>query len=215
MTLDLTTIFLVILAGITSVASPCVLPVLPVVMTGTSEDHRFRPLLIVAGLSITFILMGIVSTLFGSLISERIFYIEKIVGVIIIAFGVLMILNRNPFNYLTFLQSIQVNSRGVFSGLILGLSLGIIWIPCIGPILSGVLAMVAVQNQIVSGVVLLLFYALGFSIPMLIAGYGSQFFRQKISFIQKHPIWIRFLSGGILVVFGFYIVNWGLLGFGF
>ena len=58
-------------AGVASVASPCVLPVIPIVIAGTDKDHKYRPLLIVLGLSFTFIAMGVISSLFGSLFANK------------------------------------------------------------------------------------------------------------------------------------------------
>ncbi|MBC8146361.1 MAG: sulfite exporter TauE/SafE family protein, partial [Bacteroidetes bacterium] len=91
---------------------------------------------------------------------------------------------------------------------------GLIWIPCVGPMLSGVLTMVATKGQILYGVVLLLFYSLGFAIPMLIMGYSSQALRQKIRSVQQYSLAIRIVSGSILIVFGLYILLNGILGFG-
>jgi cytochrome c biogenesis protein CcdA len=215
MDITLGNILLTFLAGITSVASPCVLPVIPIIVTGTSEDYRHRPLLIVLGLSIAFILMGIVSTLFGSLVAGRILYIEKAVGLLIVLFGALMLFDINPFKKITLLSRFQGGSGGRWSGLIMGLALGIIWIPCIGPMLSGVLALVAGKANLATGIVLLAIYSLGFSIPMLLAAYSSQFFRQKIAVVQKYPLVIRFISGTILILFGLYIFQQGLVSFGF
>lgn len=215
MDLTLTNLSLALIAGITSIASPCVLPIIPIIVTGTKDDHKYRPLLIVLGLSFTFILMGLITVLFSELIAGKFMYLEKVVGSIIICFGFLMLLDRNVFKSLTLFSQLQIKSGGRWSGFVLGLSLGIIWIPCIGPVLSGVLAMVAVQGKLLSSVILLAFYSLGFAIPMLVAGYSSQLFRQKITIIQKYPLLIRFISGGILIVFGVYIFNQGIIGFYF
>jgi cytochrome c-type biogenesis protein len=125
-----------------------------------------------------------------------------------------MLFDINLFKKLVFPSKLQVRSEGTFSGLFLGLALGIIWIPCIGPVLSGVLALVATQGKMASGAFLLAVYSIGFSIPILIAGYGSHFFRRKISVVQKHPLLIRFFSGGLLIAFGIYIFKQGLLSFG-
>ncbi len=213
MDISLTNIFFIFIAGLTSVISPCILPVVPIIVTGTSNDHKFRPLLIVAGLSISFIIMGVVSTIFGALIAGRFLYIEKAAGVIIALFGILMLFDVNLFKKATFFGRFQSNFKGNWSGFFLGLSLGIIWIPCIGPILSGVLALVASQGKLVGGIVLLMVYSLGFSVPILLAGYGSQLFRQRITGIQKHRLIIRILSGSILILFGIYIFDQGLLNF--
>ena len=96
-------ILLVFSAGLASVLSPCVLPVLPIVVSGTGDDGRFRPLLIVSGLTLTFIVMGIVSSLFGSVVGSKIYYIEKVVGVVIVLFGVLLVVNINLFKHFGFI----------------------------------------------------------------------------------------------------------------
>ena len=55
-------------AGLASVASPCVLPVVPIIVTGTTDDHRWRPALVVAGIATSFVVMGVVTSLFGAMI---------------------------------------------------------------------------------------------------------------------------------------------------
>lgn len=200
-------------AGFLSVASPCVLPVLPIIVTGSESDSRFRPLLIVLGLSLTFILMGVVTSAFGSLITGRMYYIEKIAGSIIVVFGLLMLADKNIFKNVTFFNRLSGPRKGIWSGFVIGATLGLIWIPCIGPLLSGVLAMVATKANIGYGVLLLAFYSLGFSIPVFLAGYFSQFFRKKLGTMQKSAMAIRIISGVLLILFGIYIIVNGLVAF--
>lgn len=202
-------------AGLGSVASPCVLPVVPIIVTGTEDDHRYRPLLIVAGLSITFILMGVVSSMFGSLLAGgTMVYIEKTAGVVILVFGLLTLADRNVFKGFQFFQRIGAGARGPWSGLILGLTLGLIWIPCIGPFLTSILAMVASEGQLLKGVLFLGVYSLGFAVPMLLAAYFSRFFRERLRRVQRHQLLLRLLGGGVLVVFGLYVLLHGIVGFG-
>jgi cytochrome c-type biogenesis protein len=208
-------LWLVFAAGVASVLSPCVLPVVPIVVTGTGEDHRLRPVLVVSGLAASFILMGVVSSLFGSFIGTKMAYVEKAAGVLIIVFGVLLILNVNLFKHLGFLSGFVSKSRGRFGGFALGATLGVIWIPCVGPMLSGVLAMVATRREILTGIVLLSVYSLGFAVPMLVAGYASQFFRKRLTKAGKYQIAINIGSGVILVVLGFLIVTRGIIGLNF
>ena len=162
------------LAGLTSIASPCVLPVVPIIITGTKEDHKLRPLLIVGGLSLSFITMGVITSIFGGAVSGIMPALEKAAGAAVIIFGLLMLLDINIFKKFTFFYKFQSNSQGRWSGLVLGITLGLVWIPCVGPMLSGVLALVATQGKLLSGLILLSFYSLGFAIPMLLAGYASQ-----------------------------------------
>jgi cytochrome c-type biogenesis protein len=79
--------------------------------------------------------------------------------------------------------------------------------------LSGVLAIVAVQGKVATGVFLLLVYSLGFAVPMLIAAYASQFFRTRFRKIGRYPVLINIVSGVILIAFGLFIVFKGVLGF--
>ncbi len=213
--LSLTTLLMVTFAGLASIASPCVLPMVPIIITGTEDDHKYRPLLIVTGLSFSFILMGVLTSLFAGAVAGVMPTIEKVVGVVVILFGLSMLLGINIFKKLTFFyKAQQFQSKGKWSGLILGMTLGIIWIPCVGPMLSGVLALVATQGQLTSGLILLAFYSLGFSIPMLLAGYASQTIRHKIRAVNAHPMAIRLVSGLLLIIFGYYILTAGMLAIG-
>lgn len=209
--LSLTSIALTIVAGMASVASPCVLPVVPIIVTGTESDHKYRPVLIVLGLSISFILMGVVTSLFGGALAGIMPVMEKFAGVLVIFFGLLMLFDINLFKKITVFSGIRGNSQGRWSGLIMGLTLGLVWIPCVGPMLAGVLTMVATDGRLLSGIVLLTCYSLGFAIPMLLLGYASQSIRQRIKQVNAHPLAIRLISGGLLIAFGLYIVTQGML----
>ncbi len=197
-------------AGLASVASPCVLPVVPVIVTGTADDHRSRPALVVAGIATSFVLMGVVTSLFGAAIGPALPWLEKAVGALVVASGLLLLADVNVFERLTALQRLG-GRGGRGSGLLLGLSLGLVWIPCVGPMLSSVLATVAAQGRLATGVVLLLVYALGFAVPMLAVGYGSQALRQRIRAVAAHPRAVRWASGGLLVAFGVLILRKGML----
>ena len=197
-------------AGLASVASPCVLPVVPLHVTGTAEDHRARPALIVAGLAASFVLMGIITSLFGAAIGPAVPRLEKVVGALVVAFGLLLLAGINPFARLGLLSRLGA-AGGRTSGLVLGLSLGLVWIPCVGPMLSGVLATVATRGSLATGVALLLAYAGGFAVPMLLVGYGSQALRQRVRAVAAHPVAVRWASGLLLVAFGALILKRGML----
>jgi cytochrome c-type biogenesis protein len=211
MDLGLSTLALSFGAGLASVASPCVLPVLPIIVAGTAEEHRSRPALVVLGIALSFVVMGVLTSLFGAAVGPAIPALEKVVGVLVIVFGVLMLADVNLFKRLSWFQRIQVQGGGRWSGLLLGLSLGLVWIPCVGPMLSSVLAMVAAQGTLLAGVSLLLVYSLGFAVPMLAVGYGSQSLRQRVRLVAAHPAVVRWASGGLLVAFGVLILKKGML----
>ncbi len=211
MDLGLSAIALSFGAGLASVASPCVLPVVPIIVTGTADEHRWRPALVVAGIGTSFVAMGVATSLFGSVVGPALPALEKVVGALVVLSGLLLLADVNVFRRLTWLQRIQSPGRGPWSGLLLGLSLGLVWIPCVGPLLSGVLATVAAHGTLVSGIVLLFVYSLGFAVPMLAVGYGSQALRQRVRLVASHPVAVRWVSGLLLVAFGGLILHKGML----
>lgn len=211
--LSLTSMAMALIAGMVSIASPCVLPVVPIIITGTEQDHRYRPLLIVLGLSTSFVLMGVITTLFAGAVAGIMPLVEKIAGVVILLFGLLLLADVNLFKRFTLFSNLQTGSGGRWSGLIMGLTLGLVWIPCVGPMLSGVLALVATDGRLSTGLLLLLCYSLGFALPMLLLGYASQRVRRNVKRVNAHPLIIRLVSGSILIAFGVYILTYGMLGF--
>ena len=97
MDLGIANILLAVGAGLASVLSPCVLPVIPVVMAGAERKDRLRPLLVVLGLAVTFMAMGAVSSLFGEFLIGRTRTIEVAGALIILAMGLLVLFDLNIF----------------------------------------------------------------------------------------------------------------------
>lgn len=197
-------------AGFASVLSPCVLPILPIVAAGSEKDHKLRPVVLSLGLATSFVAMGILSSLAGSWLASRMRVIEIVAGILVAAMGLLLLLGIDTFKNLTIFQRFSHKAgTGPFSGFVLGMALGLVWIPCVGPFLSSVLAMVASQGSLGGGVVLLLIYSLGFSVPVLVAGYASHWFRSKTQAVRKHAMLVRIAGGSLLISLGLYIAFQG------
>ncbi len=211
MAIGLSTLALSFGAGLASVASPCVLPVVPIIVAGTAEEHRSRPALVVAGIAASFVAMGIASSLFGGAIGPALPALEKVAGALVLATGLLLLADVNLFKRLTWFQRVGPVGGGRWSGLLLGASLGLVWIPCVGPLLSSVLAMVATRGSLAVGVILLLVYSAGFALPMLAVGYGSRALRTRVRSVAAHPVAVRWASGLLLVAFGAVILRSGML----
>jgi cytochrome c-type biogenesis protein len=200
-------------AGVASVLSPCVLPVIPIIMAGAERKDRLRPLIVVVGLSLAFMTMGAISSLFGTYLIGKTRSIEISGAVVIIILGLMVLFDLSIFKRFYQLSSIRVKGEGRIGALILGMSLGLIWVPCVGPFLSTTLTMVGTSGQLATGIVLLGFYSLGLAIPMLIIGYSSQVLQNKLKELLKHEILLRYASGGTLVVFGLYSIIAGNMAF--
>jgi cytochrome c-type biogenesis protein len=205
---------LVLGAGVASVLSPCVIPVVPLIVTGTATDHKLRPVLIVSGLALAFIAMGVVSSLFGAVIGPWMYKAEKVVGAIIVLFGLLLLLDVNLFKHIGGLSRLAEHAGGRTNGFVLGVLLGIIWIPCVGPMLSGVLALVATEQRVTTGIAYLLIYSVGFAVPMLLVAYASQAVRGRFRALAGGQRVINAVSGALLIVLGLFIVFKGVAAFG-
>ena len=213
MDFSIVTLLMAIGAGLASVLSPCVLPVIPIIMAGAEREDRLRPMIIVAGLAISFMSMGAVSSLFGALLIGKTRYIEIGGSAIIVIMGLMVMFDLSIFKRFYQLSNIRVTGEGRIGGLILGLSLGVIWVPCVGPFLSSTLTMVATSGQLATGIILLGFYSLGLAIPMLIIGYSSQLIQNKIRGLLRHDTALRYITGGVLVAFGLYSIVKGNVAF--
>lgn len=213
MDFSIVTVFMAIGAGVASVLSPCVLPVIPIIMAGAEREDRLRPLIVVIGLAISFMAMGAVSSLFGALLIGKTRYIEIGGSAIIVLMGFMVMFDMSIFKRFYQLSNLRVKGEGRVGGLILGLSLGIIWVPCVGPFLSSTLTMVATSGQLAVGIILLGFYSLGLAIPMLIVGYSSQLLQNRIKGLLRHDSILRYVTGGTLVAFGLYSIIKGNMAF--
>lgn len=193
-------------AGLASVMSPCVLPVVPIIMAGSERDDRLRPLILVLGLSLSFMAMGAASSLFGALLVGKTRYIELFGSYIIMALGLMVIFDLSIFKRMTRLSNIRVEGTGRFGALILGMALGLVWVPCVGPFLSSILTMVGTKGELTYGITLLGLYSMGLSIPMLLLGYSSQLLQNRLKSLLRHDRIFRVVSGGVLVFYGLYSV---------
>jgi len=200
-------------AGLASVLSPCVLPVIPVIMAGAERKDRLRPVLIVLGLAATFMAMGAVSSLFGALLVGRTRSIEVAGALVIMVMGLMMLFNVNAFKRLYRFSNVRVKGEGRLSGLVLGMALGLVWVPCIGPMLSSILAMVGARGELARGIILLGFYSLGLAIPMLAVAYSSHLLQSRLRAVAQHETLVRTVTGSVLVAFGLYSIIHGNVAF--
>jgi cytochrome c biogenesis protein CcdA len=195
------------LAGIVSVLSPCVLPLLPIVLAYSTGESRLKPLAIIAGLTISFIIMGIAASAFGNLFLPYINELKILAEIIIIIIGISMIIEKDILGFFSKCTGRMHNEgKGLLGGLVIGASLGIIWIPCVGPILASILTLVALESNLIYGAMLLTIYSMGFAIPMLLIAYSAKLSGDRLSKLSKFDVEIKKVAGSILVLVGLWMV---------
>lgn len=207
-------LFLAFLAGVVTVVTPCVLPILPPLLAG-SIGNRFRPLMIVLGSTVTFTLMGGLFSVLGIATGElgrgmRLFFVALIIG-----FGLVWVDDEINDIYTRYSSRIvnmfmrrpsASKDETLLGAFVLGLSLGIIWIPCVGPILGAVLSFVAIKGNLLSGSLMLLSYSIGLGIPMLAIAYGGKGVSSRLSWTQSHSGTIKKIAGIVLILTGLAIL---------
>ncbi|MFQ5800502.1 MAG: cytochrome c biogenesis CcdA family protein [Candidatus Hydrothermarchaeales archaeon] len=201
---------LAFLAGVVTVATPCVLPILPPMLAG-SVGHKLRPVLIVLGSMTTFTLMGglfsvigIAAGSFGS--AMRLFLIILIIG-----FGAVWVdddINELYTKYFTIVLSkifknpAPPKNDSLAGAFVLGLSIGIVWIPCVGPILGTVLGFVVLKGNLIYGSMMLVSYSVGLGIPMLAIAYGGKQLSGQLEWTKRNTVRIKKLAGWVLILTG-------------
>lgn len=171
-----------ILAGVLTIAAPCTLPMLPILLGASiGRSSHLRPAMIALGFVASF---SAVALLLGAL--TRLFdfdpnVLREAAAILLLGFGLLMLWPA-PFEWL----SIRLNGwlnlgaaggvqhEGAFGGLVLGTTLGLVWTPCAGPVLGSILTLVATSKNLAWAGTLLVAYAIGAAIPMLAIAYGGQ-----------------------------------------
>ena len=189
-------------AGVITSLSPCVLPVLPLILAGSaSSTDRRRPYMIIAGLVVSFT----VFTLTGGALLSALGLPEDLLRDLAIAAMLVMaasLLSRR-FAWLLerpllFLTRRRPSTDG--SGLLLGFSLGLVFVPSAGPVLAAV-TVLAASGEIGLRIILVTgAYAIGAAIPMLAIAIGGQRLTTGVGFLRAHAESTRKLAGVVLGV---------------
>jgi cytochrome c biogenesis protein CcdA/thiol-disulfide isomerase/thioredoxin len=195
------------LGGVLTVAAPCILPVLPILLgSSVGQKNKLRPLFIILGFITTFALTSLVISIivrYVPFFSQD--HIRTIAVIFIGIFGIFLIwplpfeLLMSKFSRITNATAGVGRGQSNTSGLLLGMTLGLVWAPCAGPILATILALIALQGNTGRSLLLLAAYSLGAGIPMLIIAYGSQYISTKVRFIAQYSQRIQQIFGVLIV----------------
>jgi cytochrome c-type biogenesis protein len=183
---------LALLAGVVTIAAPCTLPMLPILLgASVGQTGRARPALIALGFVLSFSATALLLSALTRIFDFDPNSLRTGATILLLGFGVLMIWPR-PFEWL----SIQLNGlsngwtgntshQGNIGGFVLGTTLGLVWTPCAGPVLGSILTVVATSNDATWASVLLVVYATGVAIPMLAIAYGGQSITTRVRSVAR------------------------------
>lgn len=170
-------------AGSLTTLSPCVFPILPLVINGAVQANRLAPVAMGVGMATSFALIGMVLGLLGPALGIDGDSVRLAGAVLLIAFGVVMLvpaLNERFTQLVTPLASSahqassQLKPDSLWGALLLGGLLGLVWSPCSGPLLASALTLVASEGGALQGGLILGVFGVGAAIPLVVVAYASR-----------------------------------------
>ncbi len=213
------TLTLAFLAGLLSILSPCVLPLVPIVLGAAISEHRLGPLALAAGLAVSFTALGLLIAVAGFSVGIDANVLRIAAAVVMIALGVVLMLPGFQVRLATAggpVANWTEQNLGGFatSGLggqfAVGLLLGAVWSPCVGPTL-GAASLLASQGRDLGQVgMTMAAFGAGAGLPLALLGLASRGWlarmRQRMLAAGKHgkmALGILFVIVGIAIVTGF------------
>ncbi len=199
------------LSGVITILSPCILPVLPIVLSGGVGGGKARPFGVLAGFVVSFTAFTLALSAIVQALGIPVDALRIVAVVLIIIFGVVMLVPwlRNRFEMLTSRFAHRSGGapgtqkrNGFWSGVVVGLSLGLIWTPCVGPIMASVISLALTQHVDGGSVFITLAYTLGTSIPMLGVMLGGRALLNKVPALTKNAGNIQKVFGALMIVIG-------------
>lgn len=201
---------LAVLAGVATIAAPCTLPVLPVLLgASVGQTGRLRPLFIAGGFVISFAIVALALSALTRIFDFDPNVLREGAATLLAVFGLLMIWPA-PFEWLSIRVSGLVNgstaaaprdTQSLFGGFLLGTTLGLVWTPCAGPVLGSILTVVATSKDTAWASLLLIAFAIGAAIPMLVIAYGGQTVTARVRSLARIAPRLQQGFGAIVIAF--------------
>lgn len=219
-------VFVAFAAGVVSILSPCVLPLIPIYLAyltgataedlangGASRTALGHSLAFTVGFGLVLVGLGISVGLVGYVLRDNMDILTKVAGSLMIVMG-LHVARVFRIPYLDREYAVQVNHGngvGYARSFTVGAAYSVGWTPCLGPTLGAILTLAATSGAVAQGGFLLAVYALGFSIPFVAAGLAMGTVRNVMRWLSPHLGKIELASGVVLVAVGVLVFQGALI----
>jgi cytochrome c biogenesis protein CcdA len=206
---------LALAAGMVTVAAPCTLPMLPILLgASVGQTGSIRPALIALGFVLSFSAVAMFLSAIARIFDFDPDVLRTAASVLLLGFGFLMV-------WPSLFERLAIRFGGLFGGMpagatasrqgnlggfVLGTTLGLVWSPCAGPVLGSILTIIATSRDNAWASALLVVYAIGAAIPMLAIAYGGQAVTTRVRGIAR--ISPRLQQGFGVVVIAFAIASY-------
>jgi len=212
------TILLGLLAGALTTLSPCVLPILPIVLLGAMDQHRLGPVALTAGMVTTFSGLGILLSGAGWALDLPDNAVRIGAAGLMVLFGALLLSTMLQHRFTTLAAPVgdqfnrvleRFTPEGLAGQFALGALLGAVWTPCSGPTLGAAITLAANSQTMAMAAAIMLVFSIGASLPLMAIAYGSrQTLRtrrdlfMRVGHVAKPLLGVIMLLSGLLVLLG-------------
>ena len=199
-------------AGTLTLINPCVLPLLPLIIAAAFQGSRLGPLMLALGLTLSFAVIGVGVTAFGHLVGIDDALINRLAAVAMVLFGLVLLVPRgqallarvaSPLANRANIGIDRVQGAGAAGQLAVGVLLGAVWSPCVGPTLGGAIALAASGENLGQAGVTMLAFGIGVSTVLLALAYGSrEILNTRRARLMSWMPWAKPVMGATLLVVG-------------
>lgn len=208
-----------VVAGSLTTLSPCVFPLLPLVVGGAMQGNRFAPAAMGLGMAGAFAALGVLIGVAGPALGLEPDRVRLAGALLLIAFGVVMLVPALNAGFTRFLTPVassanrasqQLDAGSLWGAFLTGGLLGMVWSPCSGPLLASALTLVAAEGGAVRGGLILGLFGVGAAIPLIVVAYASRAGFQSIrGWVVRHGETVKKAFGVFILVLGVAILLGG------
>ena len=208
---------LAFLAGLLSLLNPCTLPLIPIVLGTAINRHRYGPVALAAGLTVSFVAIGLFVALVGFSVGLDFSLFRMLAGIVMILFGAVLLVPiaqhrmaaaTGPVAAWSQARFGQFDDKGLKGQFLVGLLLGAVWSPCVGPTLGAASLMAARGENLLQVTGTMIAFGVGAALPLLVIGMLS---REALARSRHRLLTVgqagKSLMGGVLVVTGALVVS--------
>lgn len=207
------------LAGVLSVLSPCVLPLVPILVGTALNTHRYGPYALALGLAVSFTAVGVfIATLGASIgVDQEVF--RNIAAALLITFGIVLLSSALQEKFAGITAGIggsgnnllsKVSTDSLSGQFLLGLLLGVVWSPCVGPVLGATITLASQGTNLGHVTFVMALFGLGAGLPLILLGLLSRQAMMRVrnklfvaGKIGKRILGTILLLVGLLIITGF------------
>lgn len=206
-----------LIAGMLSTLSPCVLPLLPILVGAALNTHRLGTYALAAGLALSFTVMGVLLGSMGSIFGLDQAMLRNIAAGFLLVFGALLISQRLQQLFAAATAGLsgagqplleRISGDSLNGQFLLGLVLGVVWSPCVGPTLGAAITLSSQGGNLLHTALVMLVFGVGAGLPLILIGTLSH----QAAVMNKSRLLLagktgKLVLGGLLIAVGIMIIS--------